>query len=115
MDEYGYKTAGLEVFRRMLQTLTNEDINYGMKHFLSKMDIDSITDGKHPEFSSLKIMSMLIRGSFKRQLAEALSYTAKMNRLLVEHYHNYPSEPEGFENWQRDLFHYLAQAHNRFQ
>src|SRR5919197_4994947 len=36
IDDYGYKTAGLEVFRRMLQGLTNEQINYGMKHFLSK-------------------------------------------------------------------------------
>ena len=36
INEYGYKTAGLEVFRRMLQQLTNEQINYGMKHFSVK-------------------------------------------------------------------------------
>ncbi|MEX0911430.1 MAG: NAD(P)/FAD-dependent oxidoreductase, partial [Nitrosopumilaceae archaeon] len=40
INDYGYKTAGLEVFRRLLQTLTNEQINYGMKHFLSKMDVE---------------------------------------------------------------------------
>ena len=34
IKEYGYKTAGLEIFRRLLQTLTNEQINYGMKNFL---------------------------------------------------------------------------------
>ena len=33
IEEYGYKTAGLELFRRLVQTLTNEQISYGMKHF----------------------------------------------------------------------------------
>ena len=54
VDDYGYKTAGLEVFRRMLQGLTNEQIDYGMKHFLSKMDVDKITQGEHPEFSTCR-------------------------------------------------------------
>jgi digeranylgeranylglycerophospholipid reductase len=114
MNEYGYKTAGLEVFRRMLQTLTNEEINYGMKHFLSKMDIDSITDGQHPEFSSLDMMSMIIRGSFKRLLAENLKYTASMNRTLVEHYRDYPSKPQSFEKWHEVLLDYLGQTYSRF-
>ena len=114
MNEYGYKTAGLEVFRRMLQALTNEEINYGMKHFLSKMDIDSITDGQHPEFSSLDMMSMIIRGSFKRLLAENLKYTASMNKTLVEHYRDYPSKPQSFEKWHEVLLDYLGQAYSRF-
>ncbi|HLG37168.1 MAG TPA: NAD(P)/FAD-dependent oxidoreductase, partial [Nitrososphaera sp.] len=60
INDYGYKTAGLEVFRRMLQGLTNEQINYGMKHFLSKMDIDKITMGEHPEFSTVDKLGMMI-------------------------------------------------------
>ena len=40
VEAYGYKTAGLEVFRRLLQKLTNNQINYGMKHFLSKLDVE---------------------------------------------------------------------------
>ncbi|MGI8831212.1 MAG: NAD(P)/FAD-dependent oxidoreductase [Nitrososphaeraceae archaeon] len=115
INEYGYKTAGLEVFRRMLQSLTNEDIDYGMKHFLSKMDIDSITDGQHPEFSSLDMMSMFIRGSFNRKLADGLKYTANMNKKLVDHYRAYPSDPEGFEGWHKVLLDYLEQAYVRFQ
>jgi digeranylgeranylglycerophospholipid reductase len=114
MNEYGYKTAGLEVFRRMLQTLSNEEINYGMKHFLSKMDIDSITDGQHPEFSSLDMMSMIIRGSFKRLLAENLKYTSNMNKMLVEHYRDYPSKPQSFDPWHEALLNYLGQAYSRF-
>src|SRR5215203_2016311 len=115
VNDYGHKTAGLEVFRRMLQTLSNEDIDYGMKHFLSKMDIDNITDGQHPEFSSLDMMSMIIRGSFNRKLADNLKFTANVNKRLVEHYHAYPSGPEGFEEWHKILMHHLDEAYSKFR
>src|SRR3990172_3892286 len=52
-DAYGYKTAGLEVFRRLLQKLSNDQINFGMKHFLSKLDIESISRGEHPDFGTV--------------------------------------------------------------
>jgi hypothetical protein len=85
-----------------------------MKHFLSKMDIDNITDGQHPEFSSLDKMAMIIRGSFNRQLADNLKFTAGMNKKLVEHYRAYPSEPEDFGMWHKTLMHYLNEAYSRF-
>src|SRR5437867_1073628 len=90
IDCYGYKTAGLEVFRRMLQGLNNDQINYGMKHFLSKFDINKITDGEHPEFSMVDKFSMFVRGTINRRLAEDLKYTAEVNKNLVELYDKYP-------------------------
>ena len=110
----GTRLPDLRSFAECCKTLTNEEINYGMKHFLSKMDIDSITDGQHPEFSSLDMMSMIIRGSFKRLLAENLKYTASMNKTLVEHYRDYPSKPQSFEKWHEVLLDYLGQAYSRF-
>jgi digeranylgeranylglycerophospholipid reductase len=110
VNDYGYKTAGLEVFRRMLQGLTNEQIDYGMKHFLSKMDIDKITNGEHPQFTSLDKLGMIIRGGMNKSLADGLKFTASMNEKLVEHYQNYPSDPEGFPNWQQILHAHLKEA-----
>src|ERR671915_411432 len=78
INDYGYKTAGLEVFRRMLQTLSNEDIDYGMKHFLSKFDIEKIGNGEHPEFTTLDKLGMLIRGALNKTLAEDLKYTSQL-------------------------------------
>jgi digeranylgeranylglycerophospholipid reductase len=115
VNDYGYKTAGLEVFRRMLQGLTNEQIDYGMKHFLSKMDIDKITNGEHPQFTSLDKLGMIIRGGMNRRLADGLKFTANMNEKLVEHYRNYPSNPEGFPNWQRILDGHLKEAFVKFK
>src|SRR5919106_1312647 len=110
IDDYGYKTAGLEVFRRMLQGLTNEQINYGMKHFLAKMDIDKITQGEHPEFSTVDKLGMIIRGAMNKKLAEDLRYCASINKVLTDHYYNYPDTPEGFPEWHNILIRHLEAA-----
>jgi digeranylgeranylglycerophospholipid reductase len=115
INDYGYKTAGLEVFRRMLQGLTNEQINYGMKHFLSKMDVDKISKGEHPEFGTVEKIGMFIRGALNKSLAENLAYTSKLNEKLVEHYFNYPYSPEVFPQWQEILNTYLGEAFSKFK
>ncbi|HEX2014206.1 MAG TPA: dehydrogenase, partial [Nitrososphaera sp.] len=115
INDYGYKTAGLEVFRRMLQGLTNEQINYGMKHFLSKMDIDKITKGEHPEFSTVDKIGMIIRGVMNKKLAEDLRFCADMNKVLCEHYYNYPDAPEGFPDWNKKLQGHLVEAFARYK
>jgi hypothetical protein len=94
----------------MLQGLTNEQINYGMKHFLSKLDVEKISVGEHPEFSTVDKLGMFIRGALNKKLAENLNFTAKMNQKLVEHYYDYPPNPEGFPGWQQTLSKYLSEA-----
>jgi flavin-dependent dehydrogenase len=115
IDDYGYKTAGLEVFRRMLQGLTNEQINYGMKHFLSKMDIDKITKGEHPEFSTVDRLGMIIRGTVNKNLAEDLRFCASMNKVLTDHYHDYPDAPDGFPEWNQRLQGHLVEAFAKYK
>jgi len=115
INDYGYKTPGLEVFRRMLQALTNEQINYGMKHFLSKMDIDKITMGEHPEFSTVDKVGMIIRSAMNRELAEDLRFCAEMNKVLTQHYYNYPDAPEGFPDWNKKLQGHLVEAFAKYK
>jgi digeranylgeranylglycerophospholipid reductase len=111
VNDYGYKTAGLEVFRRMLQRLTNDQIDYGMKYFLSKMDVEKITNGEHPEFSTVSKLGLFIRGALNKELAENLKWTACINERLVEHYHNYPDDPEHFLDWRKVLHEILNESH----
>jgi flavin-dependent dehydrogenase len=103
IDEYGYKTAGLEVFRRMLQGLSNDEINYGMKHFISRFDVEKITNGEHPEFGLVSKMGLVFASVMNQKLASSLKRTAEVNALLVKHYNDYPSNPDGFTEWQNDL------------
>jgi flavin-dependent dehydrogenase len=108
--EYGYKTAGLEVFRRLLQGLTNDQINYGMKHFLGNLDVEAISKGEHPDFSVLGKMGLMIRGALNKKLADGLRYTTQQNKILTEHYRNYPKNPDGFEEWSKKLQKILTES-----
>jgi len=113
INEYGYKTAGLEIFRSLIQSLTNEQLNYGMKHFLGNLDIEAISKGEHPNFSGLGKLGMIIRGALNKKLAEGLRYTTQQNRWLTEHYYNFPDSPEEFDGWRNKLHHVLAESHEK--
>ena len=110
IKEYGYKTAGLELFRRLVQQMTNEQISYGMKHFLGNLDVESISKGEHPDFSGLGKIGMIIRGAMNKTVANGLKYTSNENQWLVEHYNNYPKDPSGFDEWNKKLHHKLDEA-----
>ena len=103
INEYGYKTAGLELFRSLIQTLTNDQISYGMKHFLGHLDIEAISKGEHPDFGGLGKLGMIIRGALNKKLANGLRYTTQQNKWLTDHYYNYPETPEGFYKWSKQL------------
>ncbi len=110
IKEYGYKTAGLELFRRLVQQMSNEQISYGMKHFLGNMDVESISKGEHPDFTGLGKIGMIIRGALNQTVAKGLKFTSTENQWLVEHYNNYPKEPQGFDEWNKSLHQRLEAA-----
>ena len=113
IDEYGYKTAGLEIFRRLIQTLTNDQISYGMKHFLGNLDVEAISRGEHPDFSGLTKLGMLIRGALNKKLAEGLKFTTSVNNWLTKHYYSFPETPDGFEKWKIELHQKLSESNEK--
>ncbi|MDE1727101.1 MAG: NAD(P)/FAD-dependent oxidoreductase [Thaumarchaeota archaeon] len=115
INDYGYKTAGLEIFRRLLQTLTNEQINYGMKHFLSKLDVEAISKGEHPDFGTVGKLGMMIRGALNKKLADGLRFTAQQNKILTEHYYNFPKTPDGYDTWHKTLHKVLDESYARLE
>ena len=112
VEEYGYKTAGLEIFRRLIQTLTNEQISYGMKHFMGNLDVEAISKGEHPDFGHLGRLSMIIRGALNKRLADGLRFTTSQNKKLTAHYRDYPGSPDGFARWSGRL-HQILDESNR--
>ncbi|MDX1533968.1 MAG: dehydrogenase, partial [Nitrosopumilaceae archaeon] len=115
INEYGYKTAGLELFRRLIQTLTNDQINYGMKHFLGNLDVEAISKGEHPDFSALGKLGMIIRGALNKTLADGLRFTTQQNKWLTEHYYNYPDSPDGFDEWSKTLHKVLDESNAKLE
>ena len=117
MKTHGYQMASFEVLRRYLQTLTNEQINYGMKHFLSEDDIQSISQRKHPEFNRAQLLNPILwlRVFSEFELAKGLRFTAKKSQTLVTHNLTYPDSPEAFEPWRKELLRELQEASTRFK
>lgn len=111
---YGNRMASSEVLRRFLQLLTNEELNYGMKHFLSQEDVDRIIKREQPDFKRAAQASKLLWALPRLRLAKGLQYTAIKNRQLLEHYANYPQTPEGFTDWHSRFMVDLQEAFTRF-
>ncbi len=117
MNTHGYPMASFEVLRRYLQTVTNDQINYGMKYFLSEEDITAITERKHPEFNQARFMNpaMWFRVLGQLSLARGLRYTVKKSAALVEINLGYPESPKGFDEWEKRLGRELAETVEKFK
>jgi flavin-dependent dehydrogenase len=117
MKLHGFQMASFEVLRRYLQTITNEQINYGMKHFLSEEDIRAIVDRKHPDFNRVQFLNPAIwfRVLGEPGLARGLRYTAKKSQTLVTHNMGYPESPKGFEEWRRTLVREMQETVEKFK
>ena len=117
MNTHGYPMASFEVLRRYLQTVTNDLINYGMKHFLSEEDVTAITERKHPEFNQARFMNpaMWFRVLGQLSLARGLRYTVTKSAALVEINLSYPESPKGFAEWQKRLGKELSETVEKFK
>ena len=117
MNTHGYPMASFEVLRRYLQTVTDEQINYGMKHFLSEDDVNSITERKHPEFNQARFMNpaMWFRVLGQLSLARGLRYTVAKSSALVEINLSFPESPKGFSEWKKRLGKELAETVEKFK
>lgn len=105
MMTHGYQMASFEVLRRYLQTVTNEQIDFGMKHFLTEEDINMIRDRKHPRFNAIQMLNpvLLMRVASQMDLAKGLRYTADKSQALVDLNLQYPESPKGFLEWKKKM------------
>jgi len=116
MDYYGYQMASFEILRRYLQTITNSQIDYGMKYFLSEDDIANIVKRQHPNFNRVAMLNpmMWFRILGNLDLAKGLRFTATKSEQLIQHNLKYPKSPEGFLEWRKGLHSLLEEAYSRF-
>jgi flavin-dependent dehydrogenase len=116
VSTYGFRMASSEVLRRFLQTLSNDDLNYGMKHFLTQEDVDRIIKREHPDFKQAELAtpSRILWALPRFALARGLQYTARKSRELIAQYANYPKTPEEFPKWHAMFLEKLHEAYTRF-
>ncbi|MCL4379412.1 MAG: NAD(P)/FAD-dependent oxidoreductase [Candidatus Marsarchaeota archaeon] len=114
-QEYGKKTAGLEVFRTWMQSLNNDTINYGMKVFLTAKEAEDISYGRIPELSITSKAKMIIQGVSNMNAFNNLRYVVKKMKVLNDIYENYPKSIEGFTKWREMVKAEMEEAKSKFQ
>ena len=101
MVEYGAKQAGLDIFRMLLQSLSNEEMNYGMRHHLiTDDDMLKASMGEDLKLNITDKTSRLFKGLGCLSLLKKLNTTAKLMKEINELYRNYPSSPDGLAEWE---------------
>jgi digeranylgeranylglycerophospholipid reductase len=101
MEEYGAKQAGLDIFRILLQRLSNKEMNYGMRHHLiTDEDLLKASMGEDLKLNITEKTGRLFKGLGSFSLLKKLNTTAKLMREIKALYRNYPSSPEGLREWE---------------
>jgi digeranylgeranylglycerophospholipid reductase len=101
MESYGVKQAGLDVFRMLLLTCRDEDLNYGMKYRLL-MEEDVLRAGLGEDFriTLTDTAKRVFRGLKRIRFLNKLRITVNFMKQVKAHYENYPELPKSFRGWQ---------------
>lgn len=102
MKLYGTKQAGLDVFRILLLTSRDEDLNYGMKYKLL-LEEDLLKAGLGEEFrvTVTDTAKRVFRGLKRIRFLNKLRLTVNLMKQVRRHYRSYPETPKNFKEWQQ--------------
>jgi len=104
MEAYGAKQAALDVFRLFLQSLSDDEINYGMKNKIIKEEdlLEASVKGDLKISKTDKIMRV-VRALGKPSLLAKLKVVADYMSQVKDMYKNYPRSPEEFGDWRKKI------------
>nr|MDO8100441.1 geranylgeranyl reductase family protein [Candidatus Njordarchaeota archaeon] len=104
IEIYGYKQPPLDIFRIMLQSLTNEELNYGLKNrIVTEEDVLKASMGAELRLSTSEKARRVFRGIGKISLLKRLNTVAKKMRELKSIYKAYPKDLKGLTVWRRKV------------
>ncbi|PVX23945.1 MAG: geranylgeranyl hydrogenase [Candidatus Bathyarchaeum sp.] len=104
MEAYGAKQAGLDLFRMLLQRLSNKEMNYGMSHHLiTDDDLLKASMGEDLKLNITEKTGRLFKGLGCLSLLKKLNTTAKLMKEIKTLYRNYPASPDGLGVWEKKV------------
>ncbi len=113
-EEYGNKTAGLEVFRVYLQSLNNAQIDYGMSHFLTKEETVAMSYGLVPEITLASTFNKVLSGISNVSAFKNLLFAHSKMKKLLHLYKSYPKDVNGFRAWRESVNNEMQDVKQRF-
>jgi digeranylgeranylglycerophospholipid reductase len=103
IERYGAKQASLDLFRRFLQRLSDDDIDYGMrKKVIKEEDLLIASEKGDLQLSVAEKATRVIAGLGRPSLLMKLKTVAEYMKKIKEHYANYPAKPEDLPKWKRE-------------
>jgi len=101
MEKYGGKQAKLDIFRLLLISSRDEDLNYGMNYkLLTEEDVLKAGLGDEFHLNITETAKRVFRGLRNMRFLNKLRLTVNMMKRVGAHYKNYPENPEKFEKWK---------------
>jgi len=104
INEYGAKQASLDIFRRFLQKLSDDDINYGMnKKVIKEEDLLEASEKGDLHLSAAEKAMRVIAGLGRPSLLMKLKAVAEYMKEIKQLYLNYPRSPSALHMWRKQV------------
>jgi geranylgeranyl reductase family protein len=114
MESYGKKQASLDIFRMLLITSNDADLNYGMNcKLLTEDDVLKAGMGDDFHLNITETAKRVFRGLKRVRFLNKLRLTVSMMRQVKAHYDTYPDTPENFGKWRLETVKLIEQAKNK--
>jgi len=102
MSAHGTTQTMLSIFKMLLHSCSDSDLNFGMKHLVTDETIMMINSGVDVNVPVMKKAKILLKGIGKTILISNFSHTIGYMKRVKELCENYP-DPSGFMQWSREL------------
>lgn len=111
METYGKKQASLDVFRMLLLTSSDADLNYGMNcKLLTEDDVLKAGLGDDFHLNITETAKRVFRGLKRVRFLNKLRLTVSMMRQVKAHYDTYPDTAEDFGKWESQTENLIGRA-----
>jgi flavin-dependent dehydrogenase len=111
LSNFGRRLASLEIFRRLLQAVSDEDMDYGFeRRLLEANDLMSANRGDGLSLSFANKMKRVKRGAGRISLLLKLQKAGGLMKKISKLYRDYPNHPDGLENWEKSVLSIIESA-----
>lgn len=111
LSNFGRRLAALEIFRRLLQSVSDEEMNYGFeKRILEAGDLMAANKGDGFSISAVDKMKRVKRGAGKLSLLIKIQKAASLMKKMNKAYSDYPTTSAGLDAWERNVLGIIEDA-----
>ncbi|MGQ4910755.1 MAG: geranylgeranyl reductase family protein [Candidatus Thorarchaeota archaeon] len=104
LSNFGRRLASLEVFKRLLTDVSDEDMNFGFeKRILEAGDLMAANRGEGISLSTFEKMKRVKRSARRMSLLLKINRAAGLMKKVSKAYSRYPTRPSGLQDWDRDV------------